>query len=137
MFLGEFFHKLDSKNRIMIPKDYRNFLNEDFYITKGPEHSLIIYTKEQFQKRSNAIENLDFNSKKNRALKRLFFSSTVKTHVDKQGRFLLNKNLLDYASIKEDVAIIGNDKVFEIWDRKLWEEYIEEVELNISEIMDE
>ncbi len=137
MFLGEFTHKLDSKNRIMIPSEFREDLSNNFYITKGPEKSLVIYTEEEFIKQSERLDMLEVQNKKNRAIKRLFFSSTVKASLDKQGRVLLNKNLRDYSEIKEEAMIIGNNSAIELWDRANWEDYIDEVEVNLSDIMDE
>ncbi|WP_073997888.1 division/cell wall cluster transcriptional repressor MraZ [Anaerococcus urinomassiliensis] len=137
MFLGEFTHKLDSKNRIMIPSEFREDLTEEFFITKGPENSLVIYTKDEFDKQSERLDNLINENKKNRAIKRLFFSSTIKTSLDKQGRVLLNKNLRDYANIESEAMIIGNNTTIELWDVDTWQEYINEVEVNLSDIMDE
>lgn len=137
MFLGEFTHKLDSKNRIMIPSEFRDDLSNNFYITKGPEKSLVIYTEEEFIKQSERLDMLEVQNKKNRAIKRLFFSSTVKASLDKQGRVLLNKNLRDYSEIKEEAMIIGNNSTIELWDRANWKAYIDEVEVNLSDIMDE
>lgn len=136
MFLGEFTHKMDNKNRIMMPSEFRDILSEEFYITKGPEKSLVIYTKEEFEKQSQRLDNLVIENKKNRAIKRLFFSSTIKTSLDKQGRVLLNKNLRDYANIASESMIIGNNTTIEIWDVATWEAYINEVEVNLSDIMD-
>lgn len=136
MFLGEFTHKMDNKNRIMMPSEFRDILSEEFYITKGPEKSLVIYTKEEFEKQSQRLDNLVIENKKNRAIKRLFFSSTIKTSLDKQGRVLLNKNLRDYANIASEAMIIGNNTTIEIWDVATWEAYINEVEVNLSDIMD-
>lgn len=137
MFLGEFTHKVDSKNRIMMPSEFRENLKGDFYITKGPENSLIIYTEEEFAKQSQKLDERINESKKNRAIKRLFFSSTVKMSLDKQGRILLNKNLKDYSGIKDEAMIIGNNTTIELWDRERWQAYIDEVEVNLSDIMDE
>ena len=137
MFLGEFTHKVDSKNRIMMPSEFRENLKGDFYITKGPENSLIIYTEEEFVKQSQKLDEKINESKKNRAIKRLFFSSTVKMSLDKQGRILLNKNLKDYSVIKDEAMIIGNNTTIELWDRERWQAYIDEVEVNLSDIMDE
>lgn len=137
LFLGEFTHKLDSKNRIMMPSEFRDGLTNEFFITKGPENSLVIYTEEEFERQSKRLDELVNENKKNRAIKRLFFSSTVKTSLDKQGRVLLNKNLRDYAHIENEAMIIGNNLTIEIWDMNQWQEYINEVEVNLSDIMDE
>ncbi|MDY3005511.1 division/cell wall cluster transcriptional repressor MraZ [Anaerococcus sp. AGMB00486] len=137
MFLGEFIHKVDSKNRIMMPSDFRDDLGDEFYITKGPENSLVIYTIEEFQNRAKKYEELSYQNKNNRAMKRLFFSSTIKAYLDKQGRVLINKQLREYAKLKDEAMIIGNNTNIEIWDLDNWNQYIEDVEGNLSEIMDQ
>ncbi|MDD7464566.1 MAG: division/cell wall cluster transcriptional repressor MraZ [Anaerococcus sp.] len=137
MFLGEFSHKIDSKNRIMIPSDFREELGDEFYITKGPEKSLVLYTSQEFENRAKRFEELSYQNKNNRAMKRLFFSSTIKISLDKQGRILLNKQLRDYAGLKDEAMIIGNNSNIEVWDMDNWNSYINEVEVNLSDIMDE
>ena len=137
MFLGEYTHKLDSKNRIMIPSDFRDYLGDSFYITKGPENSLLIYTEEEFIKQSQKLDENINDNKKTRAIKRLFFSSTVRASLDKQGRVLLNKNLKDYSGIENEAVIIGNNTTIEVWNKDRWQAYIDEVEVNLSDIMDE
>ncbi|MDD7765652.1 MAG: division/cell wall cluster transcriptional repressor MraZ [Anaerococcus vaginalis] len=137
MFLGEFIHKLDSKNRIMMPSEFRDELGNEFYVTKGPERSLVLYTIEEFEKRAKKYEELSYQNKNNRAIKRLFFSSTIKAYLDKQGRVLLNKQLRDYANLGKEAIIIGNNSNIEIWDLNNWNDYIGDVEVNLSEIMDQ
>ena len=119
-----------------MPSEFREELIDEIFITKGPESSLIVYTKEEFERQSAILNNLSNENKKNRAIKRLFFSSTIKTSLDKQGRILLNKNLRDYANIKYEAMIIGNNLTIEIWDINQWQNYINEVEVNLSDIMD-
>lgn len=121
----------------MMPSEFREDLSAEFFITKGPENSLVIYTDEEFQKQSERLDNLVNENRKNRAIKRLFFSSTIKTSLDKQGRVLLNKNLRDYAGITSEAMIIGNNTSIEIWDVEKWDAYMNEVEVNLSDIMDE
>lgn len=137
MFLGEYTHKLDSKNRIMIPSEFRDHLGDSFYITKGPENSLLIYTEEEFIKQSQKLDENINDNKKTRAIKRLFFSSTVRASLDKQGRVLLNKNLKVYSGIENEAVIIGNNTTIEVWNKDRWQAYIDEVEVNLSDIMDE
>lgn len=120
-----------------MPSEFRDDLSDEFFITKGPENSLVIYTTEEFQRQSKRLDELINENKKNRAIKRLFFSSTVKTSLDKQGRLLLNKNLRDYAHIEGEAMIIGNNLTIEVWDVNEWNDYINEVEVNLSDIMDD
>jgi MraZ protein len=55
--------------------------------------------------------------------RRFIFSSTSYVEVDEQGRFVIPKNLLDYAKLDKKAVIIGVGDHFEIWDSAGWESY--------------
>ena len=46
MFIGEYNHALDSKNRIIIPSKFRENLGSSFFITKGLDGCLYVYPKD-------------------------------------------------------------------------------------------
>ena len=49
MFLGEYSHALDAKNRIFIPAKYREELGETFVITKSIDKCLTVYTMAEWE----------------------------------------------------------------------------------------
>ena len=51
---------------------------------------------------------------------------------DKAGRILLSQPLKDFASIGRNVIILGQGSHFEIWDKNLWDENVEQSIRNIS-----
>ena len=59
---------------------------------------------------------------------------------DKQGRILISKHLMEYASLKKDVMIIGVSKRIEVWDKQSWQAYSQEslknYEKNAEEVVD-
>ena len=55
MFIGEYHHTLDAKNRIIIPAKLRNELGTTFIVTKGMDGCLYIYTNEQWNKKLNDL----------------------------------------------------------------------------------
>ena len=48
MFIGEYKHSLDNKNRVIIPAKFREALGETFFVTIGFEGSLDVYTQEDW-----------------------------------------------------------------------------------------
>ena len=56
--------------------------------------------------------------------------------LDKQGRFLVNKNLREFAEIERDVMIIGVSDRIEIWSKEKWDKY-SEAEYSDDAIMSE
>ena len=48
MLIGEYNHSIDEKGRVRIPKDFRDDLGEVFYITKGFDKCLFVYSEEEW-----------------------------------------------------------------------------------------
>lgn len=123
MFIGEYNHAIDSKNRIIIPSKFRENLGNKFVITKGLDGCLYAYTMEEWGILENKLKALPLTSKDARAFVRFFFSGASEIELDKQSRALIPQNLLEYASIKKDIVSIGVLTRIEIWSKENWEEY--------------
>ena len=50
MFIGEYNHNIDSKGRVILPAKFRDILGDCFYITKGNDGCLFVYTAEGWGK---------------------------------------------------------------------------------------
>lgn len=123
MFIGEYQHAIDSKNRIIVPSKFRESLGGKFVITKGLDGCLYAYTMEEWKVLENKLRNLPLTSKDARAFVRFFFSGANEIEIDKQGRALIPQNLLEYASIKKEIVSIGVLTRIEIWSKEKWEDY--------------
>ena len=124
MFSGEYKHSVDAKGRVIMPSKFRETLGNKFWITRGLDNNLMIYSVEEWNKVSEKLSNLPFVDRNSRALNRLILSGCVECEVDKQGRILIPQPLRGYASIEKDVTVIGNGNKVEIWDTDVWDEYI-------------
>ncbi len=123
VFQGEYDHSVDDKGRVIIPTKFRALLGERFYLTKGLNHCIFVYTDAEFKIMSEKLaaqRQLDENTIR---LQR-FFTST-ETSVDSQGRVALPIKLRKYAGISDngDVAIVGAGSRVEIWNSEAWEAY--------------
>lgn len=123
MFIGEYQHSIDSKNRMMVPAKFRQDLGGGFIITKGLDGCLYIYTKEEWARIEDKLKTLPLTSKEARAFTRFFFSGASEVDIDKQGRTLIPQNLIEYAKIKKDIVSIGVSTRIEIWSKENWEKY--------------
>lgn len=123
MFIGEYQHSLDSKNRIIIPSKIREDLGARFVITKGLDNCLYVYPMNEWENLEIKLKTLPLTSKDARAFVRFFFSGATECEMDKQGRTTIASNLLQYAGIEKDVVIIGVSNRLEIWGKEGWEEY--------------
>lgn len=138
MLIGEYYQNIDDKGRINIPSKFRNDLGESFVVARGLDHCVSIYPKSKWEDFLNALMAVPPSQR--RALQRHFGSGAEECSVDSQGRVVLPPKLRLYANLQKEIAVIGDTEKVEIWDRKVWEEYIggEEFETeNIAKIMEE
>ena len=133
MFIGEYQHALDNKNRIIIPSKFRDSLGEKFVLTKGLDGCLYVYTTSEWIILEEKLKKLPLTSKDARAFVRFFFSGANEIDVDKQGRALIPQNLLEYANIEKDIVSIGVSTRIEIWSKSKWKEY-NDSNINFDEI---
>lgn len=123
MFIGEYEHALDNKNRIVIPSKFREELGDKFILTKGLDGCLYSYPMPEWKILEEKLKKLPLTSKDARAFVRFFFSGANEIEVDKQGRALIPQNLLEYGDIKKEIVSIGVSNRIEIWSKTRWEEY--------------
>jgi MraZ protein len=123
MFIGEYQHAIDNKNRMIIPSKFREGLGENFVLTKGLDGCLYAYTMEEWKVMEEKLKKLPLTSKDARAFVRFFFSGANEVDIDKQGRTLIPQNLLEYAAIEKDIVSIGVSTRIEIWSKDKWDEY--------------
>ena len=137
MFLGEYRHSLDDKGRLFIPAKLRDVLGKRFFISKGFDHCLMIYDEEQWKLFSEKLNALSMGQKKNRDIKRFFFSGADEFTCDKQGRVLLSASLREYAEISKETVIVGVGDKAEIWSAEQWQARDAAAEQMIAEGLDD
>ncbi|SEF77599.1 MraZ protein [Caloramator fervidus] len=139
MFIGEYQHAIDSKNRVIIPAKFREKLGSKFVMTKGLDGCLYVYPMEEWRKLEEKLKGLPLTNKDARAFVRFIFSGAAEVEMDKQGRVLLPQNLIEYAGITKEIVTIGVLSRIEIWSKEKWNEYNEQnMDLNeIAEKMSE
>ena len=90
MFLGEYEHALDAKNRIFIPAKYREELGETFVITKSVDKCLTVYTMAEWEKLKEKLDSLP--GTKSRQIKRFIYANASDVQSDSQGRVLISSD---------------------------------------------
>ncbi|ERK30828.1 MULTISPECIES: division/cell wall cluster transcriptional repressor MraZ [Clostridium] len=126
MFIGEYNHGLDAKNRMIIPSKLREELGNKFILTKGLDGCLYAYPLNEWKILEEKLKSLPLTNKDARAFVRFFFSGATEIELDKQGRGLIPQNLLEYAKIEKEIVSIGVLTRVEIWSKDKWNEYNDE-----------
>ena len=132
IYVGEYKHTLDAKNRIFIPAKYRDVLGDSFYITRKMEKCLAIYSEEEWTKLTDKLNTLPDSSVG--VIKQFLYSKTINVSTDSQGRVVLTPELLKYAEIDKNAVIIGAGDHMQIWSDVLWTE--KENAIDTEELME-
>lgn len=134
MLIGECKIKLTEKNRIALPKKFRDKLEGDLYITRGYEGCLIILDSKRWVKLIKSIEVKPFLHRTVRDTKRFILGGAENIQLDSQGRFVLSETHKDYAGIKNEVVFIGISDWLEIWDKERWIDEFTDLKKSAEEI---
>jgi MraZ protein len=129
VFLGEYEHTLDEKNRLTLPARFRDAFAEGGIVTRGMDGCLAVYTRDAWSRFVGLrLEGLNPFSREARQMSRFMFASASEASPDKQGRIVLPPALLGHAKLAKDVVVAGVRDHIEIWDRAAWRRYLEDVE---------
>jgi MraZ protein len=123
VFQGESDHSIDDKGRVIIPTRFRSHLGDRFYITRGFNHCLWIYTEADYKSQSDALSKqrqLDEN-----VIRLQRFFTATESSIDTQGRVAIPSKLREWAYISEstDVVLVGTGSKIEVWDKATWDNY--------------
>jgi len=128
MFRGHFTYSIDSKGRISIPAKLRKHVvpeaNDTFIMTKGTGTCIDIYPLDQWQKFEERLLQLDPFKPEEAKFIRMISQFAADDTLDSQSRILLPQSLIEYAKIEKEVLILGALKKIEVWNPKLYDEYI-------------
>lgn len=128
MFLGEYLHIFDSKNRISVPSKFRKGLGRVVVVARGLDHCLYVYSRKAWEKEARAYAADVNGSAARRGLARLFLAGSSEVDVDRSGRVLIPEHLKSFASIKEKAIIAGVADRVEIWEESAWKKYTADIE---------
>jgi MraZ protein len=122
MFLGEYHHSIDNKDRLTVPARYRELLDDGAYILRGFDRNLMVLTTKAFEAISHRLDQLSMTDPLARALRRLIIGSATHLEVDKAGRILIPDFLCQKAGLSSDqeAILVGQGSYFEIWSADEW-----------------
>ncbi|PBQ31441.1 division/cell wall cluster transcriptional repressor MraZ [Sphingobacteriaceae bacterium] len=139
--IGEYDCKVDAKGRFMFPVDLRKQLEEIFekgFVINRNLHQkcLVLYPLSEWEKLNKKLSKLNRLIKANDVFVRKFTGGATNVEADNSGRLLVPKSLTDYADIKSDLKVLGSNNVIEIWDKKLYEDFLNQ-DINIEKLAED
>ena len=134
MFIGEYNHSVDAKNRLALPSKFRKDLGKKVVVTRGLDKCLFVYPMKAWQELAEKLGTMPIGEASTRSFVRLMLAGATDVNSDAQGRVRIPEYLKDYANIKKDVVVAGLFNRLEIWDEKKWDKYKTAAEKNTDEI---
>jgi len=140
-FRGTFEHTLDAKHRLTVPAKFRPALSAGVVlaasheVTPGSPRSVSIWTPDGYEAfTAQSLSGLNPSSPKARELKRFFFNSSFDAELDAANRLMVPPPLMRYANLDRDVVVTGSGECIEIWDRRAYDPYREDILIRMPDI---
>lgn len=138
MFRGQFTYSMDSKGRIAIPAKLRKHIsaeaNETFVMTRGLSNCIDLYPLDEWQRIEQKLLELNSFQPDDARFIRMFVQFAAEDVMDVQSRIMIPSTLISYARIEKEVLILGALKKIEIWNPKVYEEYLNQSPQSYEEI---
>ena len=125
MFIGTYYHTLEEKGRVSVPKQFRSELTHGSVVTHGLDGCLFIFTSDSWSLLLDKLQSLPLTSKAARDFLRLLTYNAAPVELDKLGRTRLPDNLSKLAGINKDVVFAGALTRVEVWAKDKYHEYVD------------
>jgi len=124
MFRGSSFHTIDAKGRIVVPKRFRDVMEDgsgSSLMVSRMDKGLVAFTLKEWEKIESRILALAEKSENMRRFRRVFIGGAFECNCDKQDRILIPPTLREYAGLGKEIVLVGVLDHFEIWSRENWD----------------
>ena len=121
--------KLDSKNRVVIPRKVRDRIDIQtegigWYLVPGYDGTISLYTPATFQQLAAEHKAERFRQQNIRTFDRLYYGLSDHVEMDRLGRILIPGTMLRRTGMGRDLTIVGVRDHLEIWDKAKWEQFV-------------
>lgn len=129
LLTGTFARSIDEKQRIAIPKHFRDALTASasapLYVAPGTDGSIWLYTEDALRRLADRLTDASPTREDVRAFSRLFYARASAVELDGQGRIRIPAELAQFAEVERDAILIGVQDHLEIWNPRRWDEYLQ------------
>ena len=136
MFIGRYYHRLEDKGRVSLPKVFRE-VGSDWIITRGLDGGLFLFRPETFEKQVQELSERTFTKKINRDFMRYMVNDARLVTLDKQARVLLPEYLTTFAHLTKEVVVVGSFQYIELWDQNRYHKYLDTLENSAEQIAEQ
>ena len=127
IFVGTHVNKVDRKERVSVPADFRVWLGKppNFFAFPSLLNSGVeCCTAEVLETFGQNLHGIDrFISEEQDNIADLIYASCHSMAIDRDGRVVLPEKLKGHAGIEEKALFVGKGETFQIWEPGKHEEY--------------
>jgi MraZ protein len=135
MFIGEYKHTLDDKNRLSLPAKFRTAFGKKIIITRGLDRCLSVYPIKEWNVFTKKMSELSFGQSDSRAFGRFILGGAVEVELDKSGRILIPDFLSSFSGINPGrVIVTGAGNRVELWDEQTWIDYAHKIGSQVDQL---
>lgn len=126
-FVGDYTVKADVKGRVAIPSAFRKLLEKEegerFVFQKDVFlNCLNLYPLAIWEERVSELkQKLNNYNRNHKRFKAQFFRDTAEVEMDKSGRVLLPKRLVQILALEKELVLAGVDDYIEVWDKTVYD----------------
>lgn len=139
--VGTYECKIDTKGRVLVPTGLKKQLpdSDKTYVLKRSvfESCIELWPMSEWQLMLEKINQLNRFNKKNDLFVRKFMAGVKTIEIDEAGRFLIAKDLIDFAKISKEVVFSSKINVIEIWDKELYEQILSSDDIDFGDLAEE
>ncbi len=126
MLVGSSQRTVDTKGRIILPREFRRDFDGGIMATKGLDSCLLLYPMKEWDRLVDRIDEMPSGIESTRRFTRLFFANASHIMPDGQGRVLIPPRLREMVGITKEVVIVGLSNKAEVWNPERWDAYASE-----------
>ena len=121
-----------------LKKQMDGVLQDGFVIKRAVfQECLELYPMTEWNALMQKINKLNRFKKKNNDFIRRFTAGVKMVDVDANGRLLIPKDLVVFASISKDIVMSSAVNIIEIWDKTKYEKAIDDATVDFADLAEE
>lgn len=139
LFLGEYEHVIDAKQRLAIPAEVRDVFNPEqhgsaFIAAPGSENTLLLWPERTFQAIARELQGSMLGDRDLGAYERRIFSQSARVPMDSAGRVRIPERLLKEHGLSGKAMVLGVGDHLEVVAPEQWNRDREQLEPVRSDI---
>jgi MraZ protein len=121
-----------------LKKQLSSVLQDGFVLKRAVfQNCLELYPITEWNELIENVNSLNRFKKKNNDFIRRFTAGVRLVELDSSGRFLIPKDLIDFAGISKDIVISSSVNIIEIWDKSSYEKVLKDSAIDFASLAED